>query len=78
MYADPPTNGHISPKPSFEQAELKYRNRNRVGNLSNSSPRLHFYASKSDSACVSQKTLEMSSPKSRPTVSLCHALHSEA
>ena len=58
--------------------QLKYRNGNRVGNLSNSSPRLHFYASKSDSACVSQKTLEMSSPKPPPAVSLCHVLRSEA
>lgn len=27
MYTDPPTNVHISPKLSFEQAELKYRHR---------------------------------------------------
>lgn len=38
MYTDAPTNGHVSPRPSFEQAELKYRDRNRAGNLPDSSP----------------------------------------
>ena len=78
MCTDPPTNVHISPKLSFEQAELKYRDRKSWQPLHLFLPGCVFMPQNEFCLPLSENLRNVFSEVSSPGPSPRHALRSEA